>query len=346
MEVRLVQNLQLFYKSVLVGFVSILLLTSCGNTPDEERITGGADAEILNLQDSTVHLYSEVLPLDYIKGKQPIFDEYIDVDSNGIFIYPYVFSEGYYFLEWDGNKVKYFIREGKRLSVDFDAKQPTKKPDFSGKMKYESRYLFDKHLVLAKFESNLRFHYSLSETDFLDVLNLLRSKLDKMLVLYITNRPMGSEYFMKQESLSNLFYMASIIEKYKMKHEGNASDTLMELTQNLSLNDTNAIENTDYFNFITAKIWAASGYPISDKSVYQQIELVDSVLVRDGYKNYVLFQTTREVAKWEKSDVRTEVIDTLLYAITDNEVKSFLKQNLQQDTLEVVINDRLNSLPK
>ena len=338
------QSLQPFYKIFLAGITSVVILVSCGKESHEKKVSGGADAEILNLQDSTIRLYSAVHPLDYIKGVAPVFDESIEVDSNGIFIYPHMFSEGFYFLEWDGNKVKYFIQEGKRLSVDFDAKKPTNKPDFSGKMKYESRYLFDKHIVLAKFESNLPFHYSLSETDFLDVLNLLRNKLDKMLVLYITNRPVGSEYFMKQESLSNLFYMASIIEKYKIKYKGNVSDTLMRLTNNLSFNDTNAIENSDYFDFLTARVWSSTGYPVSDKRVIQQIEFVDSVLVLDSYKNYVLFQTTREVAKWEQSEVRAHVIDTLLFSISDNHVKSFLKQTLQQDTLEVIVHDSLNSI--
>ena len=338
------RNLQPFYKLFFTGIASVLLLVSCGEQPTEKPISGGADAEILNLQDSTIRLYSDVLPLDYIKGKQPDVDASIDVDSNGIFIYPYVFPEGFYYLEWDGNRVKYFIQEGKRLSIDFDAKKPTNKPDFSGKLKYESRYLFDKHIVLAKFESNLPFHYSLSETEFLDVLNLLRSKLDKMLVLYITNRPIGSEYFMKQESLSNLFYMASIIEKYKLKHEGSVSDTLTQITNGLNLNDTNTIENTEFFNFLTARIWTLSGKPNTEKAIYNQLHLVDSVLVLDSYKNYVLFKTTREVAKWENSASRTAIIDTLLYTITDIEVKRFLNRKIYNDTLTNTVTDSLNAI--
>ena len=338
------QNLQPFYNILIASFLVSISLISCGDSEPEQRITGGVDAEVLNLQDSTIHIFSEVLPLDFIKGEKPNFEEYIEVDSNGIFMYPYVFQEGYYIFEFDKNKIKYFIQEGKRLSVDFNAKTPANKPEFSGKLKYESRYLFDKHLVLAKFESNLPFHLSLPESEFLDVLNLLRNKLDKMLVMYITNRPIGSEYFMKQESLSNFYYVASIIEKYKIQHTGMVSDTVTQLTEKLSMNDTNAIENPEFFSFLVARVWAEAGLPNSQNAVYNQLTVLDSLVSREEYRNYVLFKTTREVAKMDDSDARNELIDTLLYSVTDRKVKNYLIQNLVQDTLTVQVNDSLNTI--
>ena len=345
----LAQNLQHFYRVAFTGLIALTFLVSCGDKPTEDVITGGSDAEILNLKDSTVHLFSAVLPLDKIRGKKSHFDEFITIDSNGTYIHPHMFSEGYYFFEFDGFKVKYFIREGKILSMDIDASKPTKKPDFSNKMKYESRYLFDKHMVLVKFHSDAEGYYSLSEKEFLLVVNQLRGQLDKMLVQYITNRPGGSEYFMKQESLSNLYFMATLLEKYQTKHREllndqsfTVSNTFSNLTNNLSWNDLNATENAEYFNFLESKAWSTAGYPNSIDNVYSQLDLIDSTITTEDYKDYLLFSTTREVAKWEKSNQRTEVIDSLIYRISDSEIKHFLVQNIQQDTISVVENDSIN----
>lgn len=349
MEEILVQNLQQ-YKSILIGCVIALVLSSCGDSENKDIITGGADAEIQNLHDSTVHLFSYQSPLEEVKGHTPFFDEKITVDSNGIFIYPHVFPEGFYFFEYDGNKTKYFIQEGKKLSLDFDATKPTESPDFSGKMKYESRYLFEKHLAIANFTANESKYYALSENDFMEVVNQFRGRLDTVLVMYITNRPMGSNYFMQQESLSNLYLTATLIEDYQMKHsmytndsKFTASDSFLLTTKKLSVNDTVAVANSDFYAFLEARVNRVTGSPENYKSVFNRITFIDSTFTVSDYKDYLFFTSTREVAKWKNTEDRTEILDSLISRVSDEDIKRFLIQNIQSDTATPVATENINS---
>lgn len=107
MEVILKRSL-LFYKSLFIGAI-VFLTVSCGSEKKEKPVKNGVDAEILNLQDSTLLFYSLVTPLDEIKGKGPEFYLEIETDSNGIFVKPLDLKEGYYFLEHDHIRSLYFV---------------------------------------------------------------------------------------------------------------------------------------------------------------------------------------------------------------------------------------------
>ena len=184
------RNLQLFKTLFFLGILATVI-SSCGGDPEKKPVKNGVDAEILNLDDSTLLFYSVVSPLDEIRGKGPDFSLEIEVDSNGIFVRPLDLIEGYYYLEYDHVRSLYFIQNGKRLSLDFDAKKPSVKPDFSGKLKYESRYLYDRYLAHAQFMAKQNTYYAYSDTDFIAQVNGVRGKLDTALVMYVTNHPTG-----------------------------------------------------------------------------------------------------------------------------------------------------------
>lgn len=339
MGVILKQSLQ-FYKLVAIGFLTIFL-TACGGEKKEKPVKNGIDAEILNLQDSTLLFYSLVPPLDEIKGKGPNFYLEIETDSNGIFVRPLDLEEGYYFLEHDHVKNLYFIQKGKRLSLDFDAEKPTVKPDYSGKLKYESRYLYDRYLTQAQFTAKQNTYYSYSEEDFLKEINHVRGSLDTSLVMYIANHPTGSHIFMEQESLTNLYFNAAYLEAYAVKRLKNneivapLSKGYYQELDKLNVNDERAMENPAFYSYIQNYVWARSGEPLHPSAVISQITFVDSVFTVSEYKDYLRFQTAKEVAQWDNTPERATMLDTLVVLIQDEEIKEYLIKNIQNDTAQI-----------
>ena len=331
------RNLQLFNTLFLLAFV-LVLSTGCQESEKVAPIKTGIDAEILNLTDSTVILYSVINPLDKIKGKESAFKIEIDVDSNGIFVKPLKFDAGYYFFEYDENKILYFIQKGKKLSMDFDATKPTIKPDYSGKLKYESRYLFDRYFTYANFVANEAKYFEYNESAFIETVELLRGKMDTMLVMYIANHPTGSTYFMQQESLTNLYFMASYLAAYPHKRDQVVGDIqplsadYYERIDGLNFNDTNAINNPEFYGFIQNYIWSKAGEPNNVTNVMAQLDMVDSIFTVSEYKDYLRFKTAKEVANWEPTIQRAEMLDTLQGLISDEEIKHFLIKNIQSDT--------------
>lgn len=337
MEDHLLQSLRLF-KFFVFGLAATITTYGCSEKTPEQMIKGGMDAEILNLQDSTLKVYSELLPLDYIQGKTSNFQQSITVDSNGIFMFPYEFSEGYYFIEYDGLRMKYFIQKDKRLSLDFDVKKPTQQPEFSGKLKYESRYLFQKHEYLANFQANEANYYSLAENEFMGVVGELRKSLDTLLVRYITNRPVGSPYFMKQEALSNLYYTANLVAQYPIYHQKYSeetttlSDTFWTSIEKLSLNDTNARYTWDYYHFLQNRVWTSAGEPSSVRNVLNQMQFVDSAIFVPEYRDYLLFQTALDIADWKDTTDQKLALDTVFTTISNSAVREFLRSAIADTT--------------
>lgn len=324
----------LFSRVILAIF--ILGITSCSSTPKEKPVKNGVDAEIHNLQDSTLLFYSLTSPIDVVKGKGPGFKKEITVDSNGIFVEPMDLQEGYYFLEYDHNKQLYFIQTGKRLSLDFDAQKPSEKPDFSGKLKYESRYLFDRHIAHAGFIANSSKYYSYNEDDFLEEVNQLRGKMDTMLVMYIANHPTGSKYFMQQEALTNLYFMASYLEAYPMMRtstEVPISRHFYQSTGSLNVNDTNALNNPQFYEFIKNYVQNRAGKIKTKADVYRHIRFTDSLFTVAQYKDYIRFYEAKSIAL-DSTIVADKdwMLDTLQSLISDAEIQQFLYKNIVNDT--------------
>jgi hypothetical protein len=316
----------------------LFLAVSCSSSSEEKKpVKNGVDAEIHNLQDSTLLFYSQISPIDQIKGKSSAFTKEIKVDSNGIFVEPLDLDEGYYFLEYDHNKSLYFIQKGKRLSLDFDAERPTDKPDYSGKLKYESRYLFDKQMAHANFIANESKYYTYNETEFLNAVNLLRGKMDTMLVMYIANHPTGSKHFMQQEALTNLYFMASYIESYPIQRayfedQEPVSIQFLQSTESLNLNDTNAINNPQFYNFISNYVRNRTGRIKTKEDVNRHILFVDSLFTVDAYKDYLRFHEAKTIAQDSTILDKYWMLDTLQNLISDSEIKQFLIKNIQNDT--------------
>tara|TARA_R110002050_G_scaffold149463_1_gene276042 strand:- start:85108 stop:86136 length:1029 start_codon:yes stop_codon:yes gene_type:complete len=330
------RNLQSFKTYCVVGCISLLLISCGGNK--EKPVKNGVDAEILNLTDSTVSFYSALTPLEKIKGREPSFYLDIPVDSNGIFVRPLDLLEGYYYLEYDHNKNLYFVQHGKRLSLDFDATQPTEKPDYSGKLKYESRYLFDRALEQANFLANQNRYYAYDEKQFIESIELLRGKMDTQLVMYISNHPTGSPRFMQQESLTNLYFMASQIEAYPLYRNENSQELSADyfhFTDVLNINDTNASSNPEFYDFIVNYVWNRAGVPTSETNIQQQITFVDSNFTVNEYKDYLRFTAAKEVTQWKNESQRKIALDTLIGLINDTEIRQFLVKNVEKDTAAI-----------
>lgn len=327
------QNLRLF-KSLFLAATTLILVACTGNANKEKPVKNGVDAEILNLQDSTLYFYSEINPINKIKGKEASFKIQIDVDSNGIFVRPLNLEEGYYILEHDNIRSLYFIEKGKRLSLDFDAAKPTEQPDFSGALKYESRYLYDRFLAHAKFTSKQKAYFTYSEADFVNEVNQLRGKLDTALVTYITNHPTGSAYFMEQESLTNLYFSAAYLEAYPAKRTINTplSETYYAKLNQLDINNQKAINNPAFYLYIQNYVWSRVGAPVNTQNVYQQINFVDTAISVPEYQDFLLFQSAKEVALWTNNENKSQMLDTLVTLIHHPEIKAFLLQNIQNDT--------------
>lgn len=329
-------NLQLF-KTLSITLM-VIAVTSCGDEPKEKPIKNGIDAEILNLQDSTLHFYSLTSPLDHIKGKEPRFYLNIQTDSNGIFVRPLDLEEGYYFLEYDHFKSLYFIQTGKRLSLDFDVQKPSVHPEFSGKLKYESRYLYSRYLQHAQFQAKETSYFGYSETDFVHEVTQLRRKMDTSLVMYIANHPTGSTFFMQQESLTNLYFMAAYLEAYAVRRKAMGSELIplspnyYDLLNTLNVNDTAARNNPEFFTYIQNYVWSRSGAPTDVQSVTHQITFVDSLFQVQNYKDFLRFQAAKEITTWQSSDDRTAMLDTLVGLIQDVEIQTYLVKNIQKDT--------------
>ena len=146
-------------------------------------------------------------------------------------------------------------------SLDFDATKPSVQPDFSGKLKYESRYLYDRYLAHAQFSAKQSTYYSYSELDFVTELNQVRGHLDTALVMYITNHPTGSTYFMEQESLSNLYFMAAFLEAYASKREQTAenftelSASYFDILNTLNIKFKDVFESKKNFGLRKGVVW-------------------------------------------------------------------------------------------
>ncbi|MGB0391165.1 MAG: hypothetical protein ACPGD5_06325 [Salibacteraceae bacterium] len=339
MEVILKRS-SLFYKSFFALFL-VVLTASCSSEKKEKPVKNGIDAEILNLQDSTLLFYSLTPPLDQIKGKEPEFYLEIETDSNGIFVKPLDLKEGYYYLEHDHVRSLYFIQKGKRLSLDFDAQKPSEKPDFSGKLKYESRYLYDRYLAHAQFTAKQSTYYTYSENEFVAEVTHVRGALDTSLVMYIANHPTGSPIFMEQESLTNLYFMAAYLEAYAVKRKSKdgqkipLSEDYYQLLNQINVNDPRSINNPEFYQYIQNFVWARAGEPKNSNAVISQLAFVDSVFTVQEYKDYLRFQAAREVGKWENTPNRKLMLDTLSGLISDHEIKTYLIKNIQQDTASI-----------
>ena len=329
-------NLRLF-KTLSFAIVTIAIV-SCRGEKKERPVKNGIDAEILNLQDSTLYFYSLTTPLEEIKGKESTFHLEIETDSNGIFVRPLDLKEGYYFLEYDHFKSLYFIQKGKRLSLDFDVQKPSIEPEFSGKLKYESRYLYARYLAHAQFKAKESSYFDYSENEFVKEITQMRGRLDTALVMYITNHPTGSEYFMQQESLTNLYFMAAYLEAFPSKRKFTENETpslstsYFDMLNTLNVNDTAAYNNPEFYTYIQNYVWARSGEPSSTGKVNQQIAFVDSVFTVQDYKDYLRYKAAKEVATWETSDDRKMALDTLIGLVQDQEIQRFLVKNIQNDT--------------
>jgi len=325
------------FRFAFIALAITFLVSSCGEKKKVGPVVSGMDAEILNLSDSTVKLSSVVPPLDRIKGKSPVFEMSVEVDSNGIFAKPIEVTDGYYVFEYDGNKVVYFIQVGKKLSLDFDATKPYEKPDYSGKLKYESRYLYDRHLAQSNFIANKNKYFEYNEETFVEVVELMRGKMDTALVMYISNHPTGSPEFMRQESLTNLYFMASFLEAYPMNSASDAELTTSYYVSDkgLNVNDSNAINNPEFYDYIENYVWRRAGLPSTKSNVIAQLEFEDEVFTVSDYKDYLRFKAAKEVALWESGEDRKMILDTLKSLIVDPEIKAFLIKNIKMDTASI-----------
>jgi hypothetical protein len=330
------RNLRLF-KFAFVAVAVILAISSCSEKKKDGPVVSGIDAEILNLADSTIKLYSVVSPLDQVKGKSPEFEMSVTVDSNGIFARPIEVKEGYYIFEYDQNRVLYFIQVGKKLSLDFDATKPYEKPDYSGKLKYESRYLYDRHLAQSNFIANKNKYYEYNEEAFVEIVELMRGKMDTALVMYIANHPTGSPDFMQQESLTNLYFMASYLEAYPLNRgtDVELKSSYYVSDKGLNVNDTNAMNNSEFYEFIRNYVWRRAGAPTNKQNVIAQLAFEDRMFTVIEYKDYLRFKAAKEVAKWEPGEDRKMVLDTLLSSIVDPEIQAYLAKSIQSDTASI-----------
>ncbi len=325
-----------FFRNATIALLAITVI-SCGE-PQEKPVKNGIDAEILNLQDSTLHFYSLTPPLDQVKGKGPSFYLDIQTDSNGIFVRPLDLNEGYYFLEYDHFKSLYFIQTGKRLSLDFDVSKPSVRPEFSGKLKYESRYLYSRYLEHAQFKAKENSYFAYSEKEFVNEVTQLRGRLDTTLVMYITNHPTGSSYFMQQESLTNLYFMAAYLEAFAVRRKAVTGElaplsaSYYDILNTLNVNDTAAKNNPEFFTYIQNYVWARSGEPSNPQKVTEQITFVDSLFTVNEYQDYLRFQAAKEVATWKSSTDRTRMLDTLIARIHHPDIHAYLVKSIQNDT--------------
>ncbi len=169
----------------------------------------------------------------------------------------------------------------------------------------------------------------------------MRGRLDTALVMYITNHPTGSEYFMQQESLTNLYFMAAYLEAFPSRRqavEGELpplSSNYYDLLNTLNVNDTAAVNNPEFYKYIQNFVWARSGEPSSTGKVNQHISFVDSVFTVQDYKDYLRFKAAKEVTTWETSVDRKMALDTLVGLVQDQEIQKFLVKNIQNDTSSV-----------
>lgn len=322
-------------------FIALLIgLASCGSKPQQPIISGGADAELLNLTDSTVQLSSKQSPYENLTGAKPIVDLAITVDSNGIFMQPYDFPEGYYMFKYDQREVEFFIQKGKKLSFDFNAKTPMAMPEFSGKLKYESRYLWTKFLTVADFEASLLNHMSTTPSNYLAALSHYKSKLDTALVVYITNHPTGSQLFMKQESLHNYYFMANYIALYQthLAEQQFSDSTINAMAQayEVNLNDTNAFNLDIYYQFIEQVAFNNGAVVSNTIALNNYLSWVDTTFTESAPHDYLVAQLPSHIVKWQPSADRAHALDTVLQTITNTAIVDQLIPTIIADTTPVI----------
>lgn len=314
----------------------VLVLVGCSSEPTTPIIKGGADAEILNLTDSTVYLRSSQNPYQKLTGIPPEVDLTIAVDSNGIFMQSYDFPEGYYTFEYDERSFDFFIQKDKKLSFDLNAKTPMVQPEFSGKLKYESRYLWTKFLTVADFEASLLNYMSTTPSNYLAALTHYKSKLDTALVTYITNHPTGSKQFMQQESLHNYYFMAKYITLYQSHlAEQNFNDSIidsLEQQYHVNVNDTNAFNLNVYYDFIEMMAANQQKAPSDTANLSHYLQWMDTTFTQAVPHDYLLAQLSQSVSKWEPSAERIHALDTILYSLHNSDIRNNVSSIITADT--------------
>jgi hypothetical protein len=144
---------------------------------------------------------------------------------------------------------------------------------------------------------------------------------------------------MEQESLTNLYFSAAYLEAYAVKRSASSalSEGYYDGLNTLNVNDPKGLNNPAFFNYIHNYVWARSGTPSNMASTLKQIAFVDSAITDFGYQDYLRFEAAKEVTTWEPSLERTAMLDTLTAIIHDQEIQSFLRKNIQNDTAAMLL---------
>lgn len=331
MVVTFMQN-SAFYSLLLLVFIHV----GCSSNDPDHPIKSYIDAEILNLSDSTVHLYSAQNPFQKLIGVPPEIHLEIKVDSNGIFSHSHEFPDGYYTFQYDEHNFDLFVQKGHRLGVKCDAKTPFNPPSFSGPLKYEADYLWTKFLTVSHFEASLVKNISATPSNYAAKLIHFKHQLDSALITCIANHPNGSKKFIQQESLHNIYAMA----KYILWHQShlnkqNFRDSIIDsLAQQYpaNINDSNAFDLGVYYDYIEMITESHYNAPKDTAELSNYLKWITSNFTRATPRDYLLAKLTQPVSKWKYTYDKSKALDTILQTITDENTRNILTHIITKDT--------------
>lgn len=347
------RNLRLF--KILVS-VLIIGLTACTEEVKETpSIQTHIDIKVLhptieNLSISAkytpIELTPYISPLDQIKASNPAIVIELKLDKEGVFDGLVTLKTGYYDLIYKEFIQRVFIEKGKDFTIHINAGNSTMAREFSGEVKYESQYLGQQKIDRSKFIAQQPEYYYKSENEVVTEMNEFQRNQDSAWVKLLTQHPRKDSYFIAEESVQKLYFMANQFELFPHFRSNSAHrDSIIQpLTgiyadrqNSFDINNPKGIHSPEFYTYIKNYVWLRAGAPVDQDHVFKQIAFVDSLFNNSDYQDYLRFEAAKEVAKWESSTERTFCLDTLSMRINDVDIHAFLIENIENDTQNISI---------
>lgn len=205
----------------------------------------------------------------------------INLKEDGSFIDTLKTEKGTFALSDGKNKVRFYLEEGDRIKVNYDAANAATSMNFEGSAAATATYYRAKEEIYRDLKGQVKNIFTLSESEFLSQLKTVRNAHEELLS-GVETLP---ESFRNLEALNIKYEYLSQVNNYEVYHgyytgnrEFRATDTIKSELSNIDLSDQQAYEfSPSYRNLLVGTYNRKASEMVKQDSLEQSIALLKAI---------------------------------------------------------------------